>query len=171
MRALVVVGVLALLALTFVITALLRDSQRGSASGDACPAGFKRANVVLRETKDIKINVLNATDTAGLAASVATDFKNRKFQIVKQGNDKKRVDSVAVLRFGPKGVGSAHLLKAYFLNEAEDEYDPNRDDDTVDVVIGNSYTQLATTTEVNQALSAAGAPTPPPGSCADKSGA
>ncbi|MFI6759641.1 LytR C-terminal domain-containing protein [Micromonospora sp. NPDC050417] len=170
MRALVVVGVLAVLALAFVTAALLRDTQRGSASGDTCPAGFKRANVALREPKDVKINVFNATDTVGLANGVATDFKNRKFQVIKQGNDKKRVEEVAVLRFGPKGVASAHLLKAYFLNEATPEYDPNRDDETVDVVIGGSYTQLATTTEVNQALSAAGAPTLPEGTCAAKEG-
>jgi hypothetical protein len=164
-RALVLVGVLAVLALAFVVTALVRDTQRGTAAGAVCPAGFKRANVALREPKDVKINVYNATDTVGLAGNVATDFKNRKFQIVKQGNETKRVDGVAVLRYGPKGVASAHLLKAYFLDEAQPEYDPNREDDTVDVVIGNSYTQLATTTEVNQALSGLGAPSPPPGTC------
>ena len=72
---------------------------------------------------------------------------------------------MAVLRYGPKAVGSAHLLKAYFLDEAEPEYDPNREDDIVDVVIGNSYQQLATTTEVNQALGELGAPKLPAGTC------
>jgi hypothetical protein len=169
-RALVVVGVLAVLALVFVGTALLRDTQRGSAADDACPAGFKRANIALREAKDVKIAVYNATDTPALAANVATDFKNRKFQVVKQGNDPKRVDAVAVLRYGPKGIASAHLLKAYFLDEAEPEYDPNREDDTVDVVIGASYTQLATTTEVNQALTGLGSPKLEPGTCPAKEG-
>jgi hypothetical protein len=164
-RAFVVVGVLAVLALVFVSVAMLRDTQSGAAEA-SCPAGFKRASVALREPKDVKINVYNATDTDGLAGGVATDFKNRKFQVVKQGNDGKKVDGVAVLRYGPKGVAQAHLLRAFFLDEATREFDPNREDDTVDVVIGNSYRQLATTTEVNQALSGLGAPQLPPGTCA-----
>ena len=68
-----------------------------------------------------------------------------------------------MLRFGPKSVGSAHLLKAYFLNEAEPEYNPARTDDIVDVVIGDSFKQLATTTEVNQALVELGQPGAAPG--------
>ena len=30
---------------------------------------------------------------------------------------------MAVLRFGPKAVGAAHLLRAYFLDEADTQYD------------------------------------------------
>ena len=90
--------------------------------------------------------------------AVASDFGNRKFKVQKKGNDKKAVEGVAVLRYGPKTVGSAHLLKAYFLNEAEPEYDPSAHDDIVDVVIGDSFKQLATTTEVNQALVELGQP-------------
>ena len=70
-----------------------------------------------------------------------------------------------MLRYGPKSVGSAHLLKAYFLNEAEAEYNPARTDDIVDVVIGDSFKQLATTTEVNQALVELASPELPPESC------
>ena len=32
-------------------------------------------------------------------------------------------DEVAVLRYGPKGLGSYHVLKAYFLDEATPEFD------------------------------------------------
>ena len=87
------------------------------------------------------------------------DFKNRKFKVQKKGNDNRRPSSgVAVIRYGPKAVGAAQLLKAYFLNEAEAEYDPKRTDDVVDVVIGDSFQQLATTTEVNQSLVELGQP-------------
>jgi hypothetical protein len=166
-RALVFVGVLVGVALVFAIVAVVTDSQGGT-TAKGCPAGYKLANVALRESKDVKINVYNATNQPGLATSLADDFKNRKFQVVKTGNDplKKGIEDVAVLRYGPKGVGSAHLLSAYFLAKAVPEYDPNRTDDVVDVVVGTSFQQLATTTEVNQSLGEIGRPVLPPNTCA-----
>ncbi|WP_207915414.1 LytR C-terminal domain-containing protein [Micromonospora sp. 15K316] len=165
MRALVVVGLLAILAVVFVVVAVVRDSQGNAGTAKGCPDGWPLADVALRETKDVKINVLNATDEVGRAGSVADDFRNRKFQVKKVGNAPKGVDDVAVLRYGPKGVGSAHLLRAYFLNNAELDYDAKRTDDTVDVVLGSAFQQLATTTEVNQSLGDLGSPVAPPGSC------
>lgn len=166
-RALVVVGLLSIFALVFVVVALIRDSQTGGEALADCPSGYKRANLTLREPKDIKINVYNATESQGLASSVAQDFENRKFQVEKKGNDplKKGVDGVAVLRYGPKAVGSWHLLRAYFLDEAEPEYDPEREDEVVDVVLGTGFRQLATTTEVHQALVELGRPELPPQTC------
>ncbi|WCN84556.1 LytR C-terminal domain-containing protein [Micromonospora sp. LH3U1] len=165
MRALVVVGLLGVLALAFVVTAIVRDSQGKAGTAESCPEGWPLADVTLHEPKDVKINVLNATDEPGRAGSVADDFRNRKFQVMKVGNAPKGIDDVAILRYGPKGVGSAHLLQAYFLNNAEPGYDPARTDDVVDVVLGNRFQQLATTTEVNQSLGDIGAPQAPKGSC------
>ncbi|MFU8850687.1 LytR C-terminal domain-containing protein [Micromonospora sp. SL1-18] len=165
MRALVVVGLLAVLALVFVVVAIVRDSQGSAGTAKDCPKGWPLADVALHEPKDVKINVLNATDEVGRAGSVADDFRNRKFQVKKVANAAKGVDRVAVLRYGPKGVGSAHLLRAYFLNNADTQFDINRKDDTVDVVLGNAFQQLATTTEVNQSLGDLGSPEAPPGTC------
>ncbi|MEH0973525.1 LytR C-terminal domain-containing protein [Micromonospora sp. CPCC 205546] len=165
MRALVVVGLLAVLALVFVVVALVRDTQSSAGLAGGCPEGWPLADVTLRDHKDVKINVYNATDEPGRANTVADDFRNRKFQVKKVGNEKKQIDDVAVLRYGPKGVGSAHLLRAYFLDNAEWEYNAERTDDVVDVVLGSGFQQLATTTEVNQSLGDLGAPVAPPGSC------
>ncbi|MFG1778269.1 LytR C-terminal domain-containing protein [Micromonospora sp. NPDC049051] len=165
MRALVVVGLLAVLALVFVVVALVRDTQSSAGLAGGCPEGWPLADVTLREPKDVKINVLNGTDRIGLATSVADDFRNRKFQVKKAGDEKKQIDDIAVLRYGPKGVGSAHLLRAYFLDNAEYDYDAKRTDDVVDVVLGSGFQQLATTTEVNQSLGDLGAPVAPAGSC------
>ncbi|WP_319461053.1 LytR C-terminal domain-containing protein [Micromonospora sp. RTP1Z1] len=165
MRALVVVGLLAVVALVFVVVALVRDTQGKVGTAAGCPDGWPLADVTLREPKDVKINVLNATDQIGRAGDVADDFRNRKFQVKKVGDAPKGFDGVAVLRFGPKGVGSAHLLRAYFLNNADRMYDAQRKDDTVDVVLGNGFQQLATTTEVNQSLGDLGSPQVPAGSC------
>jgi hypothetical protein len=165
-RALVVIGVLALAAVVFVIVALVRDTQGGAVAGDSCPAGFPRANVTLQEPKDVKLKVFNATENAGWGTQVTEDFKNRGFQTQKPQDNPKKVEEVAVLRYGPKTVAAAHLLRAYFLSEADMQYDAKRNTDVVEVVIGTQFQQLATTTEVNQALAALGQPEVPPGACA-----
>ncbi|HEX8344828.1 MAG TPA: LytR C-terminal domain-containing protein [Actinoplanes sp.] len=164
-RALVVIGVLAVAAVVFVVVALVRDSQSDAATGVSCPPGSVMADVRLPEPKEVKIRVFNATSTAGLADNVTNDFKNRKFLTQKPRDNNKVVDKVAVLRFGPQAVGDAQLLRAYFLDEADTEYDAKRKGDVVDVIIGSQFRQLATTTEVNQALVELGEPEVPPGAC------
>jgi LytR cell envelope-related transcriptional attenuator len=167
-RALAVVGALVVAAAVFVTVALLKDRQNEPTEARGCAEGAVIADIRLPEPQDVKINVYNATDKPGLATEVRTDFENRKFKIEKHGNDpaNKRVAEVAVLRYGPKAVGAAWLLRAYFLNEATTEFDAKRADNVVDVVIGAKFKQLATTTEVNQALAQLGNPTLPEGTCA-----
>lgn len=165
-RALVVVAALAVAAVIFVVVALVRDTQTKPATAKGCPEGWVTANVRLPEPKEVKLKVFNATNTRGLGAQVSQDFTNRKFQVKGTTNNAKVVDGVAVLRFGPKAVGAAHLLRAYFLDEADTQYDKARKDDIVDVVIGTDFQQIGTTTEVNQSLAALGNPVLPPGACA-----
>jgi len=165
-RALVVIGVLAVAAVIFVIVALVRDSQSDVVAGESCPAGAPLAHLTLPDSPDqVTIKVLNGTTTPGLAEKVTNDFKNRKFKTQTPGEDKKRVKDVAVLRFGPDAVGNAQLLEAYFLGEAATEYNPKRKGAVVDIVIGSRFQQLATTTEVNQSLVELGEPQLPPGAC------
>ncbi|GAB3802119.1 LytR C-terminal domain-containing protein [Micromonospora zhanjiangensis] len=165
-RALVVVGALTVLALVFIVVALVRDTQSSDKAPGACQNGEVRANIALPEPQNVKIAVYNATKTQGLADSVATNFGNRKFKVVKTAVDKKGIEGVAVLRYGPQAVGAAHLMRAYFLDNARTEYNPQRKDDVVDVVIGPKFQQLATSTEVNQSLTELGSPPLPPGACA-----
>jgi LytR cell envelope-related transcriptional attenuator len=166
-RALVVIGVLAVSAVVFVIVALVRDSQGGAVAGNDCPAGAPLANVTLPDDPgQVTIKVLNGTSTPGLAEKVTNDFKNRRFKTQKPGEDKKRVKDIAVVRYGPAAVGSAQLLEAYFLGQATPEYNPKRKDAVVDIVIGSRFQQLATSTEVNQSLVELGEPQVPPGACA-----
>ncbi|GIF77325.1 hypothetical protein Asi02nite_68430 [Asanoa siamensis] len=163
-----IVGVLGALALAFVVYALVDDSQKGRTLAAQCPEGWPVVDLTLKKADDIKITVYNATDKPALAESVANDFANRKFQVLKKGNSKTAVDKVALLRFGPEAVASAHVIRAYFLDEADTEYDPARKGDVVEVVIGDQFKQLATSTEVNQSLvelAAGGEPKLPPQSC------
>jgi hypothetical protein len=167
-RALAVIGALMLAALIFVTVALVKDHQSGPSSAAAtCGKDAVVANIKLPEPQDVKLNVFNATDKPGVATAVKDDFANRKFQVGKTGNDpaKKAVDGVAVVRYGPKVVGAAWLVNAYFLNQAKPEFDIKRTDDVIDVVIGPQFKQLATITEVNQSLAQKGNPVLPPGTC------
>jgi hypothetical protein len=164
-RAFVVVGVLGVAALVFVVIALLKDTQTGARAGSACPDGAVRVNASLIRPEEIKVRVLNGTGQADFANQVNEEFKNRKFQVQKPGNAKKVENEVAVLRYGPKTLGAGQLLRAYFLNRADFQFDPNRKDDVVDVIIGPDFQALATQTEVNQSIGELGEPSLPPGTC------
>ncbi len=166
-RALVVIGVLAVAAVVFVVVALVRDTQSDAVAGDGCAEGAPRANLTLPDDPDeVKVRVLNGTKEAGKAEKVTNDFKNRGFVMQKPGESKGKFERIAIIRYGPKAVGDAQLLKAYFLGTAKPEYNAKRNDDIVDIVVGAGFQQLATSTEVNQSLVELGEPVVPPGACA-----
>ena len=166
-RALVVVGVLAVAAIVFVITALVRDSQGDEVTADNCPAGAPLADVTLPDDPaDVTVKVYNGTNTTGLADSVTNEFKNRRFTVQKPAESKTKYKGVAEIRYGPDAVGRAQLLRAYVLDQSKLEYNAKRKGAVIDIVIGSGFRQLATTTEVNQSLVEVGEPTLPPGACA-----
>jgi hypothetical protein len=90
----------------------------------------------------VTVNVYNATNRAGLAASTAKDVKARGFTIGNVANDplKKSVGGAGELRYGPNGQAGAALLSPMIpgVNFILD----TRADATVDFVIGNGFTQL-----------------------------
>ncbi len=96
---------------------------------------------------------------------MAESFANRKFDVLERADNDSEVEGVAELHYGPRAVGAAQLVGAYFLNNATMVFDINREDDVVDVVLGDNFRQLATPTEVSQAIAAAGNPAPPEGTC------
>jgi hypothetical protein len=166
-RALVVIGVLAVAAVVFVVVALVRDTQGEAEANGGCPDGAPQANIQLPDdTAEVKVKILNGTSTAGLADKVTSDFKNRGFAMQKPGESKTKFDRIAVITYGPKAVGNAQLIKAFFLGKAKPQYNAKRTSDVVDIVIGAEYQQLATSTEVNQSLVELGEPELPPGACA-----
>jgi hypothetical protein len=168
-RALVVVGVLALAAAVIVVVAVVRDDQGGNAQGQECPAGAPVADVSLpREASDVTIRVLNGSGRPGAAADITAEFKNRRFSVQKPGESRTTYKGVAELRYGPDAVGRAQLLRAYFLDAAKTSYDAKRKGPVVDVVIGNQFRQLGTSTEVYQSLAQIGGPSVPPGTCVKK---
>ncbi|MBB4692658.1 LytR C-terminal domain-containing protein [Paractinoplanes abujensis] len=166
-RALVVLVALAVAAIIVVVVAVARDTQADAAAGQDCPPGAPRVSLTLPdEAAQVKLRVLNGTKTAGTADQVTEDFKNRGFVMQKPARSKNKLATIAVVRYGPKTVGAAHWIRAFFLGEAEPQYSATRTTDVIDIVIGEQYRQLATRTEVNQSLAQLSEPELPPGSCA-----
>nr|WP_052359405.1 LytR C-terminal domain-containing protein [Actinoplanes friuliensis] len=164
-RSLIVVGVLLVAAVVSVVTALVRDTASGAVPG-ACAEGAPVADLTLPEGPDqVTVKVFNGSGRPGVADSLTTDFVNRRFRTEKPAKSKKKVDGVALLRFGPEGVGSAQLVRALFLGDAETQYEAKRKGKVVEVVVGGGFRQLATFTEANQSLAQLGEPELPPGAC------
>lgn len=166
-RAITIVAALFVAAVVSVSIALDRDADQAGAQ-ETCPPGAVPVDLALPAEGDVKINVYNSTDEAGLANLIGDNFANREFQVLQRGDHDEEFDGIAQLRFGPKAVAAAHVVGAYFLNQATLEFDLTREDDVVDVILGSEFRRLATPTDVNLAIAAlaqTGQPTAPPGTC------
>jgi hypothetical protein len=128
------------------------DQQAACSSVEAAPPSLDPGSVNLR--------VYNATDTAGLAQTVATALKDRGFTVGEIANDTsgREVTGVGELRHGPRGADNANFVRL-FIPTAGD-YPDTRADETVDVVIGPEFNTLATPEDVAAALA------PPTGAAA-----
>lgn len=87
----------------------------------------------------IKVNIYNTTERPGLATAVRNDLSKRGLEIKDVGNsDQRRVGNAIV--YGYKGLSRAYTLAAHFPDAALilDE----RDDRTVDVLIGDNFKAL-----------------------------
>jgi hypothetical protein len=168
-RALIFVAVLFMTAGVVVIMAIGRDSQTQPIVGTSCPSGMVPAKVRMPDEFEVTVNVYNGTRKVGMAEDISEQLKNRGFKIKKRGNppgNKVYENEIAVINYGPPTVGAAFLVSAYFLaGQASMNFDLERTDATVDVILGTEFQQLATVTEVNQSIAAIGTPTLPDGTC------
>jgi hypothetical protein len=166
-RALIFVAILFVTAGVVVLTAIDKDTQtKPKAAG--CKQGEIPANITMPEREQVTINVFNGTNHNGLAEQIGGEFKNRGFNVGKMETaaDGKQYDGIAVITYGAQGIGAAWLVSAYFLvDEADMHFDRAREGSDVDVLLGNKFQQLATSTEVNQSIAAKGSPQLEPGTC------
>ncbi|MGZ4609638.1 MAG: LytR C-terminal domain-containing protein [Actinomycetes bacterium] len=140
--------------------AYLRDpgteTKTAAAPSASCPAPSPTPTVVPATL--VKVNVFNATERRGLAATVAAELRKRGFRVGKVGNDpaKRTVTGVAEIRSSPTGAGPARTVGAQvdgFVALPDQRKDPS-----VDFVIGASFKALRTPAAAHAAL----APTPAP---------
>lgn len=108
----------------------------------------------------VTINVYNATNRTGLAASVAKLLRTQGFKVGKVANDPlgKPIAGVGEVRHGQTGAAGA-TLAATRLSGVKVVPD-KRTDNTVDLVLGNKFTALLAPPKV--APSKATKPTPSP---------
>ncbi|TFV62701.1 UNVERIFIED_ORG: LytR family transcriptional regulator [Bacillus sp. AZ43] len=147
--------VLALAALGVWWNVLRQEKQEVAQEEEACASASQAAPPAEMEPASISLRVLNATDTAGLAGTVAAAFEERGFVVAEVANDSsgRDVTGVGELRHGPRGAEAAEYVRLYLPGAGD--YPDTRADATVDVVVGPEFTTLATAEEITAALSPA----------------
>ena len=94
----------------------------------------------------IKVQVLNASERSGLAAVVTQVLEDRNFVISGTGNAPEGRANTAIF-FGINGVANAYTLAAHFPSSAL-ILDEAREDDSVQVQLGQYFTSMVPTDEV-----------------------
>jgi len=86
------------------------------------------------------ISVYNGTNRNGLAAAVAKELQRRDFRVLSIGTEEqsKPLRTVLEVRFGPDGRRAAHTVALQFPAQVK-MVDDGREDETVDIVIGEKY--------------------------------
>jgi hypothetical protein len=117
--------------------------RTGAASSSKPPA------VIWPRPSAVRVIVLNGTQRAGLAKSVATQLKSRGFVVGTIGNDTVDTVTATQVRYGPRLATAAKLLQLYLPGS---KLVANRSTAaTVTVSLGSSYTRLSTNTAVARA--------------------
>jgi hypothetical protein len=140
--AIIFVVLVAVLAGAFYYAAAYFNRPSTPATSSGCPTGDFTAGPAQLTAGQVTVNVYNATNRAGLAASTAKDVKARGFVIAQVANDpsKKKIDAPAEVRFGPNGKAGSELVAK--LVEGAVPTQDTRADATVDLVIGNGFKTL-----------------------------
>ena len=138
--------------------------QQRTADTPGVPAAGSRMSCVVALPKDpsqVRVRVLGGAAPANLLNETIGQLRARGFTVL-TGTAEPNPARTATLRYGPAAVGSAGLMRAALDGDVAMRFDPARPDGTIDLTIGPAFTRLATATEMNQYLVAAGAPSVPP---------
>ena len=144
--------VLALAAAAVWWNVLRQERKEEAAEAAACESVAESAPPTDLDPASITLRVLNATETGGLAQTVATALQERGFVVGEVANDSsgREVTGVGELRHGPRGNEVARFVRVYLPGAGD--YPDTRADATVDVVIGPEFATLASAEEVAAAL-------------------
>lgn len=147
--------ILAVVALGVWFKVLQSDEARSATDADSCPTP---PTVSAMDPASIRMRVLNANGTAGLAAQVSAEFVGRGFPVTETDNDRsgRTVLGVGELRYGARGAEQAAFV-ALFVPGITLVRD-TRSDDLIDVVLGPEYVGLAAPEAVEIAIATPVAP-------------
>ena len=137
----------------------------GSGSAAAAPAAAAFAALVpgaVPKPAAVTVNVYNATNRAGLAGQTAAELKKRGFTIGKIGNApaalENKVPGSAQVTGGKAGAAMMTLLGTEVTGSHP--VTDKRNDTTVDLVLGNGFSALATPAQAAKAVALASRPSP-----------
>jgi LytR cell envelope-related transcriptional attenuator len=124
------------------------SSSSSSASSSCAPA----SNTAVPQPAAVTVNVLNSTDRAHLARSVAGSLRKIGFHVTGYGNDDPGivVNGVAEIRYGPKGNDAATLLSFYLPGATL--VATQRSDSGVVVSLGTKFHSVSTTAQARKAM-------------------
>ena len=110
----------------------------------------------------VTLNVYNATERQGLAASVAKELRKRGFTVKSVANDPldRKVGGVGEVRHGPRGGPAAAAVGTHV--DAARMAPDGRSNGSVDLVLGAGYRRLRTPQAAAAEAEAASRPSPPP---------
>jgi hypothetical protein len=161
-RALVVLGLLVLMAAVAAGWAIAKDTETAPRRAAPCiKSTVPFSGAIPESAADVRVNVYNATSRIGLANTVADELATRDFTVGRIGNDplQRMVEAPVQIRYGPAGAGAAQMLRAWFPG-AEPTLD-RRSDATVDLVLGLRYAGFTTAADHEVERARLGAPSRP----------
>lgn len=123
----------------------------------ACSPGRTASGALLPAPVAVRVNVYNATDRQGLAATIAGELRAQGFSVAIVGNDPRHrtVKGHGEIRFGHAGALAAQTARTR-LAGAKLVRD-HRPDATIDLVAGERFTHLRPPRTPSVASGAAGA--------------
>ena len=126
------------------------DGHRTTATPATCTAPTAPALT----PAGVTVNVYNATDRSGLAATTASAVRKRGYRIATVANDplQKTVPGPAEVRYGATGRTGARLVLT--LVKGAKAVKDSRTDSSVDLVLGDRFTALAAPPKAKPAPSA-----------------
>lgn len=164
-RALFVVGVLLLIAVSTSWYAIANDSQT-AAGRENCEPGDIPVDIKLPEAKDVRVKVLNATNTSDLAGTAAGSLDEYGFKIEDTGESKKDEGKSSVeIRYGPKALAGGHLLRAYFADDTA-IFSIDNENEFVEVILFDGFQQVNTESDARNEVGIIQTPEAPEGTCA-----
>ena len=148
------------------VSLVTAPEQNAAAAG--CKEGSAQALTARDQSKNpagagvpqFTLNVYNSTDRKGLAARTAAELKARGFAIGQVTNDplKSKLNGAAQVRGA--GASTIELREVAAEVQGAQIQTDSRNDPSVDLVLGTGFDTLASVSQVNAALHAAGLATP-----------
>jgi hypothetical protein len=139
-----------------------------SCAPTTAPAGSGKP-LTLPQPGEVVVDVYNATEHGGLAKSTADQLVSRGFKVGKFGNAPDayvtKIPQTALFLAGPAGEAAAREASTQVVGSVV-KIDPKRKGDTVDLMIGNTFSKLATPAQAAAARVTAANPPAPKPSCA-----